>query len=174
MVNSEFSKSSWGELTLGVTYVFLNIFMTLSSGILLSILSVVQHMSYLKKRIARVSPQMKINPVCSSQNSSGSMRFTDGNKFKISNSMFFMTLTLCSISIGSRLLFTLCYVFYFLFDTFSTVIVIGSLSSVIFTLVPSTAIFIFYSFNQLFRQEIQSMFINAKLKLFYKCRTTWT
>ena len=51
------------------------------------------------------------------------------------------------------------YFVYYLFDfTFSGGLVLNTLSKVIYNIVPSMSIFIFVSFNKMFRNEIRRIF----------------
>ena len=73
---------------------------------------------------------------------------------KIEKNMLYMALTLCSMSILSRFIFMIGYVYYFLFNTFSNSLTIGVVSYFIFTFGPTVSIFVFYSFNNTFRDEL--------------------
>jgi uncharacterized membrane-anchored protein len=76
------------------------------------------------------------------------------NERKIEKNMFFMALTLCSISMLLRLLSMISYVYYFIFNTSSNSVLIGVIIYFIFTFGPTVSIFVFYSFNHTFRDEL--------------------
>ncbi len=72
---------------------------------------------------------------------------------KIENNMFYMAFTLSTISFLSRLLLMMCYLYYFIFSSFSNSLLMMLIANCIYTLGPTLSIFIFYSFNQMFRDE---------------------
>ena len=77
---------------------------------------------------------------------------------KAENNMFYMAFTLCSISILSRVLAMCCYIFYFFFTSFSNNLLIELVFYSINTLVSTSSIFVFYSFNKMFRKEFKKKF----------------
>ena len=72
---------------------------------------------------------------------------------------FSLQITLCSISILSRFIFMISYVYYFAFNSFFNSLLIAVISYFIFSLGPFVSIFVFYSFNNTFRDEL-----NKKLR----------
>ena len=75
------------------------------------------------------------------------------NENRAEKNMFYMALTLCSISILSRCLIILSSFFFQFFSSLSTNLILKNITNTIYTLVPTSAIFIFYFFNKMFRQE---------------------
>ena len=79
---------------------------------------------------------------------------------EIEKNMLFMALTLCSMSILSRFLFMIIYIYIFIFNTLSNSLLIGVISYFNYTIGPTVSIFVFYSFNNAFRDEM-----NKRLRL---------
>jgi hypothetical protein len=82
---------------------------------------------------------------------------------KIEKNMLFMALTLCSISILSRFIFMSIYIYVFIFNTFSNSILIGVISYFNYTIGPTVSLFVFYSFNNAVRDEM-----NKRLNIDYR------
>jgi hypothetical protein len=84
------------------------------------------------------------------------------NENKAEKNMFFMALTLCTISLVSRVLLLFCTVL-FLFDSSFTVDVVVRITYIsVQTIVPTLSIFVFYFFNKIFRQEFRRTFRQLK------------
>jgi len=153
--SSEFSLTPFGQIFFGLTTFFLNFFMTLVVGIVLNIVSVYQYKAYLRQRRQR---DLEYH-LTSHHNVSGALtrrELTPKERMdrKAETNMFYMAFTLCSISIISRCLFMFSYVYYFFFIGDSRILPLICYS--IFTFVPSAAIFVFYSFNKMFREEFNT------------------
>ena len=86
------------------------------------------------------------------------------NENRAEKNMLKMALTLCSLSILSRLILIAFYVYAFFFYSFSGTLVVFIVNLSIFTLLPTGAIFVFYSFNKMFRDEFKKKFIIINLK----------
>ena len=69
-----------------------------------------------------------------------------------------MIITLGFVSIISRFAFMANFTLYLFDFTFSGGLVLNTLSKVIYVFVPSTSIFIFFSYNKIFRKEIKRIF----------------
>jgi hypothetical protein len=77
----------------------------------------------------------------------------DKNARDAEKNMLYMVLSLCSISIVTRLVI-ICSIPYFLFYySFSGSLTLMVVFITIYTLVPTVSIFIFYSFNKIYREE---------------------
>ena len=168
LVNSDFSLSPLGQLLTAISYTFNAVF-TLIVGVTLSIVSILQYKAYLKKRKveaeriqARITQSLSISTSTSSattQNENQKILATKKKtQRKIEKSMLYMAFSLSTVSIISRLIITLGYVSFVLFYEFSNVLVIITLFNAVFALVPATSILIFYSFNEIFRQELRKIF----------------
>ncbi len=77
---------------------------------------------------------------------------------KAEKNMLYMALTLCTTSIISRILLMVCYIYYFIFYSFATNLLIHVVNYSIQTIVPSISIFVFYFFNKMFREEFNMTF----------------
>jgi hypothetical protein len=96
----------------------------------------------------------------------------DRNERKVEKNMFFMALTLCSISTLTRMLFMFYFVYLFFFSSFRSSLNVCLISYLVYTLEPTIGIFVFYSFNKMFRQVFKETFLR---KLFIpKVKSTKT
>jgi len=153
--SSQFSQTFLGKILLALFSIFLNYILTLFVGITLNISSYIVYKSHARKR-KQEKEDLQMSSIHNVPTTSREMlQVSQREKIerKIERNMFYMALTLCSISILSRFLFMLSYVYYFIFNTFSDSILIGLMGQFIFTLGPTVSIFVFYSFNNAFRDE---------------------
>jgi len=72
---------------------------------------------------------------------------------RIERNMFYMSLTLCSISILTRFLVVVVGVYFSFFYSFDKILISILLTNIIYSFGPNVSIFIFYSFNKMFRDE---------------------
>lgn len=153
--SSDFSLSSFGWLFLGFTTFFLNVFLSLVVGVTLNIISYVRYKSYSRERQAQMEllqvSSINNQPTTSREQAQINMR--EKKEHRIEINMFLMALVLCTISILSRVFIMIAYVYFFFFNTFSDNLNLLIFTFSIFTLVPTVSISVFYSFNQMFRQE---------------------
>ena len=84
------------------------------------------------------------------------------NEKRAEKNMFLMALTLCSLSILSRVLIFFTYILFFFSGSFSTNLLVYFLNMMLPTIVPSIAIFVFYAFNKMFREEFRKKFITKE------------
>jgi hypothetical protein len=159
VVGSDFTSSFLGIILLGFTSFFLNQFVTLLVAITLNILSYVLFKSYVRIRKQEFDElQMSsIHNRPTTNRELTQLRHREKTDRKIERNMFYMGLTLCSISIVSRILLMLCFLYYFIFKSFTNSILTGAVSNIIYSLVPTVSIFVFYFFNQMFRDEANKM-----------------
>jgi hypothetical protein len=153
--SSQFSQTFLGKILLALFSIFFNYILTLFIGITLNISSYIVYKSHARKRKQEVE-ELQMSSIHNVPTTSREMlQVSQREKIerKIERNMFYMALTLCSISIISRFLFMLSYVYYFIFNTFSDSILIGLMGQFIFTFGPTVSIFVFYSFNNAFRDE---------------------
>ncbi len=152
--NTDFVSSQLGSIIQTFTYFFLNIFCTLIVGITLNIVSFVQYKAYLsdKKRF--------INSGIQQQNAQ-SETITLSKLRKSEKSMLFMIITLCSISIVSRIVFILCAMYFVFYsgNTFANSLVVRVVCYSIYSFVPIVATCIFYAFNKIFRKEYRRLIL---------------
>jgi hypothetical protein len=166
---SDFSLTPFGRILLGFTAIFLNLILTVVIGVTLNVVSVHMYKSYLreKKQIENESHRVIFTTINSENNKSSRVEVfiprqkreltfqerNDRKERKVERNFFLMALTLCSLSILSRIIFIGAFVFYFIFNTFSNNIIVSTINLSIYTIVPSAGIFVFYSFNKIFRKE---------------------
>ena len=87
------------------------------------------------------------------------------NDQKAENNMFFMALSLSTISIISRLLYIFIYILYFFLYTLDGDLILSIIFYSIQTFCPASCIFVFYFFNKMFRQEFKRKIARLKCKL---------
>jgi Co/Zn/Cd efflux system component len=169
--SSEFSISPHGILIMGVTSFFLNIFMLLVVGVTLNIVSFVQYKRYLRARNQRLNDYEMIS-LSDTSNTRLDTRLTfaltiqkDLHERKVEKNMLYMILTLCTISIGSRVLIMSNYIYFFFYYSFADSVAILYYAYILFSFLPCTSIFIFYSFNKMFREELNEK-VNKVLRRF--------
>lgn len=139
-------------------------------GITLNIVSLSLYRTYVKERREKQEKysRAKFNKNINENQATTSIEVTTGpkkvltqkeiNETKAESNMFKMALTLCSISTLSRFLIIFSYIYLFFFNFISNTLILLILCESIYTLVPTTAIFAFYFFNKMFRQEFQKKF----------------
>ena len=154
-VSSEFSLSPFGKMFLAFTTFFLNVFLSLVVGVTLNIVSFVKYHTRTRQRRRDIEclqvSSVHNRPTTTREQEQASERAS--KESVIETNMFFMALHLSSISIVSRVFIMVAYVYYFFFNTFSDNLLILLVTFTIFTFVPTVALFVFYSFNKMFRQE---------------------
>lgn len=175
VASSEFSSTHFGKILLAFAVPFLNLFLSVIVGTTLSMISVYLYKSYVRQRrekheayskIANTRHQNEINnrnvieleltTTTTTQSKKISKKEMDENRAE--TNMFYMALTLCAISILSRLLLIFVFILFFFFNSFSSTLVLMNINITIYTFVPTSGIFIFYFFNKLFRQEFGKKF----------------
>ena len=166
-ISSQFSLTPLGQLFFATSY-FLNIVITLFAGIFLSILSVLQYKSYLKKRRQGAEDtqlRSRKNQPHNSSAVSADPRLTQKERIeqKTENNMFYMALTLSLISVTSKTVYMFSFIYSAFFNSLANLklanlIIFVTLDNVVFALVPLTSILVFYFFNKMFRQQFQNTF----------------
>ena len=177
VASSDFSSTHFGKILLAFAVPFLNLFLSVIVGTTLSMISVYLYKSYVRQRrekhdayfkMANTRHHDEINngnvielaittaTTTTTQFKKISKKEMDENRAE--TNMFYMALTLCAISILSRLLLIFVFILFFFFNSFSSTLVLMNINITIFTFVPTSGIFIFYFFNKLFRQEFEKKF----------------
>jgi len=154
---SDFSQTLTGQILLGFSQIILNQMLTLCTGILLNIVYIHKYKSYLTQRKRQINDYEmgSIHYKHHRHREIELLSSIEGIKRRIEKNMLYMGLTLCSISILSRVVLIVCHVGYFYFRaSFQFNLRICVFVSCMFSLVPTLAIFVFFSFNTMFRQEI--------------------
>jgi hypothetical protein len=158
-ISSEFSRTFFGRILLGLSTFFLNFFLSLIVGIILNISSFIVYKLHVRKRQREVE-DLQMSSIHNRPTTNREMlQVNEREKIerKIEKNLLFMAFTLCSISILLRFLFMFIYIYFFIFDTFSNIILIGVISYFNFTFGPTVSIFVFYSFNNAFRDEMNKI-----------------
>jgi len=156
IISSEFSRTTFGRILLGLTVFFLNFFLCLIIGITLNISSYIAYKSHVRKRQREVE-ELQMSSIHNRPTTSRELlQVNEREKIerKIEKNLLFMALTQCSISILSRFLFLVTFIYVFTFNSLSNTISIQVINYFIFTLGPFVSIFVFYSFNKAFRDEL--------------------
>ena len=91
------------------------------------------------------------------------------NQRKSERQMLYMILTLCSISIISRIIILFLFISIVFYYDFQSVLISILISNSIYTITPTVAIFIFHSFNKNFRLEFKKI-ISFEKKNEIKCQ----
>jgi hypothetical protein len=184
---SEFSSSTIGQILYGLTIFLLNLFLTLVVGLILNIVSVYLYKSYLREKKKRdesysraafslnkqsletqqatTSLDEGIPVVVVTPRRPHRMTAKEMNDRKAEKNMFFMALTLSTISIISRLLFIVSYILYFLLNTLDGTLILPIIFYSLQTFSPASCILVFYLFNKMFRQEFKRKLSRLKCKL---------
>jgi hypothetical protein len=155
--SSDFSLTPFGRILLGFTSFFLNTFLTLFVGITLNILSVLKYKLYIKKKrkeieqleMSSANNKLVINRELEQFN------LRQKNERTKKKNMLFMALTLSSISILSRIVHMITFVYFFIYNSFTEFITVGVVYLSINTFVPTVSILVFFLFNKMFRFELK-------------------
>jgi hypothetical protein len=165
LIASDFSGTLLGKILVGFTYFFLNIFLSLSFGLVLNIYSLVSYKSYLKQRRERVA-EVPNNNVAHSSTQTQPLRSVskrEMNENRAAKNMLYMALTLSSFSILSRILLISFGAYFYLFPSFTADLLLAFINDFMCMLMPTLAIFVFYFFNKIFRQEFNKTFCSENL-----------
>ena len=160
-VNSDFSESLYGKFLLAVSYFFLNLILSIIVGVTLNVVSLFKYKSYVReKRQQDMQVNSNHNQATTSRREMMPKKLTQKelNENRAEKNMLYMALTLCSISILSRCMIITGAAFFLVFASFSTNLIITTVNNTIYSLVPTSAIFVFYFFNKMFRQEFNKKF----------------
>lgn len=164
--SSEFSLSPFGQIILVFTGFFLNLFLTLFISVTLNITYFIQYKTYLEERRSKVEEYRLVsfevttssiatpNLVRARPRETRRLTVKEIDEQNAESNMFWMTLTLCLMSILTRVLFMFAYVFFLFFYSFSNSLLLLIANDLIVAIEMSASIFIFYSFNRIFREEL--------------------
>ena len=180
--SSDFSLTLIGQIILPFTFAFLNIFLSALVGIILNSVSVYLYRYYVKERrwkneaytrtachhpsprqennLASTSSDQEIQVVVIAQ--SRNLTQKEINENKTEKNMFYMALTLCSVSVFSKLILIFTFVFFFFFNSFSNNLILLIITQFLYTFLPTSGIFVFYSFNKMFREEFVKKFFSKE------------
>ena len=181
--SSDFSLTLFGKIILLFCGLFLNLIVSVIVGVILNIVSVRLYRSYVRerrekeKRYTRVafskkdqnqaitSANEEIHVVILEPQTLQSKKLTQKeiNENKSEKNMFYMALSLCSISVISRILFIFVFIYFFFFNSFSESLILVLINISLYSIVPTSGTFVFYSFNRMFREEFRKKFINKEI-----------
>jgi hypothetical protein len=157
---SDFGLTLAGRILFTFLAFFLNLILSLFFGVTLNIIAYVKYKAYCRRKRSVVE-QLEMSsihnrPVVSREIEQINER--ERREQKIETNMLYMALTLCSLSIISRILLMANFIYFlFYFDVSSSNYIFLSGFSV-YTCEPTCAIFVFYRFNQMFRDEFTKRF----------------
>jgi hypothetical protein len=162
---SDFNDTLFGKILLSFTYFFLNLFLSLSIGLVLNIYSLFSYKSYLKQRRERVAEVPNNNETQFSTQTPPlrTVSIKEMNENRAAKNMLYMALTLSSFSIFSRILLFIFSVYFYFFASFTNNLILSLINFSICTLAPTMAIFVFYFFNKIFRQEFSKTFFSKNV-----------
>jgi len=160
-LNSDFSESLYGKFLLALSYFFLNLILSIIVGVTLNVVSLFKYKYYVReKRRQDTQANSSHDQATTSRREIMPKKLTQKeiNENRAEKNMLYMALTLCSISILSRCLIITGAAFFLAFASFSTNLIITTVNNTIYALVPTVAIFVFYFFNKMFREEFNKKF----------------
>jgi hypothetical protein len=159
---SDFNETFWGKF-LALFTGFANLFLSIVFGFILNIVSFLKFKLYLKEKREKFAQNYDLATI--NNNTKNSLQIQqvarpvltqkEINENKAEKSMFFMALTLCTISLVSRVLIICCIALFLFFNSFTVNVLIGIVSFSVQTFVPASSIFVFYFFNKTFREEFK-------------------
>jgi len=153
--SSHFSKTSVGRVLLSFNIFFLNTLLCLIVGVTLNVLFYVKYKQYARKRQQEIE-SLLIRSVHNKPTIDRELiqfNYRERTDSKIEKNMAYMAITLCSMSILTRVLIIACSTYISLHNTFSNSVLILIIVFFINSILPIVSIFIFYFFNEKFRNE---------------------
>ena len=172
---SDFSETKFGKILLGIFGLALNMFGSLVAGVTLNIVSYLKYKQYILDR-ERKDEEIQMRSIaivqCSSlgcnedpQRQLKKLTQKELNELKAEKNMFHMIITLCLISIVSRVIIISGNLYALFFFSVTTVWALVAVCYFMYALVPAVSIIIFYAFNKLFRKEFKVMLGLNKKKI---------
>jgi len=154
--SSHFSKTSVGRVLLSFNIFFLNTLLCLIVGVTLNVLLFyVKYKQYARKRQQEIE-SLLIRSVHNKPTIDRELiqfNYRERTDSKIEKNMAYMAITLCSMSILTRFLIIACSSYMSLDQTISSLILSLMIVYFINSILPIVSIFIFYFFNEKFRNE---------------------
>lgn len=159
---SEVAQSPIGSKALIVLY-FVRDFFTLIVGLVLNCVSLIQLRAFLVKKsklrdIFQQQPPKTTTQTEAQTTVNDNRRVTRDLDKKASRNSLYMVVTLCFVSILSRLTLIITNT-YFLFRNDGFTLILVTLTDLVIVLGPSLSFFIFYMFNKIFRKEVKRMIL---------------
>jgi len=161
---SDFGQTFVGQILLGFTGFFLNLFLSFLVGVILNIASYIKYKSYVNMRKREVE-QLQIGSINNRPTTARElvqMRQREKTERKIERNMLYMALTLCFVSFFTRFVFIAFYLYFIISASFTNSFLILLISNLVYTFGPTISIFIFYSFSQMFRDDTNKIVFGIK------------
>jgi hypothetical protein len=155
LTSSEFNSTLLGKTIIGVTLFFLNLILTLITGITLNMCSYIKYKSHVRQRQREIE-ELKMSSINNRPTTSREVEQANQREnieHLIERNMLYMALTLGVKSIVTRVVIIVWLVYFFVCYSFSNSLVLVVCLNIIFTLKPTVSIVVFYSFNKMFRDE---------------------
>jgi hypothetical protein len=163
--SSDFSVTPIGQLIFLIAQFLVNQFLSLVVGLILNVVSVWLYRAYLKERRQRDEARNNQKDMATARISSSRQHHVltpkEIKERKAEKNMFYMALTLSTISLISRVLLMIVLVYFLMFNTFYNYLIIFFTTNLIQVLAPSSGIFVFYFFNKMFRQEFKKRILTT-------------
>ena len=178
LTSSQFGKSLAGEIILAITDLTLNILLSLVVSVALNISFYIHYKLHLLKR-TREAAKLRANTPFEIKFSTRVDEETVEwnrkviNERKAEKNMIHMLVTLCSISILTRVLLLFSYFYFIFYHSFSLSLTLTTIIYSIYTFVPTVSVVVFYSFNKLFREEFKNTFLWTKTNDSLEENQTW-
>ena len=159
---SAVASSPVGSKALIVLY-FIRDFFTLIVGVVLNIVSLIQLRAFLLSRSQRLGigelgiGETNLDNRNTSISTSLQVAWRDMDK-KVERNLLYMVVTLCSISIVSRLTLITTNT-YFLFRNDGITLIMVTLTDLVIVLRPCLSFFVFVLFNKIFRKRLRRIFV---------------
>jgi len=152
---SDFSLTPIGGVILIINGFFLNMFLCLLVGVSLNLLFYIKYKRYARKRQQEIESLLmrSVHNKPTIDREIIQFNYRERIDSKIEKNMAYMAITLCSMSILTRVLIIACSTYISLHNTFSNSVLILIIVFFINSILPIVSIFIFYFFNEKFRSE---------------------
>jgi hypothetical protein len=178
--SSKFSSTPFDQLILGFTIFILTLLATLVVFVTLNKVAFDKYSSYLREKKFREVENFRVTfnndeAVINQPIRWQALTRKEKKERKTEKNMFYMALTLCSVSVVTRCFIMFAFIYYFFFNSFFTNLILILINYTIYTLVPKMSIFIFYALNKLFRKEfnkkimVSGSFENSSQHIFNSC-----
>jgi hypothetical protein len=159
--SSDFSFTPLGRFIMIFFGLFLNLSLLVIVGVILNITSLLKYKSHARQR-REEAERLEMSSIHNRPTTSRELeqiKQKERTERQIEKNMLYMALTLSSLSIFSRCIFILSFAYYFFQKYTSSTSYTFMINYSIYTLGPSSALFIFYSFNKMFRDEVKKKFL---------------
>ena len=178
LTSSQFGKSLAGEIIVAITDLALNILLSLVISVALNISFYIHYKLHLLKRTReaaklRANAPLEIKILTRANDETVEWNRKVLNERKAEKNMIHMLVTLCSISILTRVILLFSYFYFIFYYSFSLRLTLTTIIYSIYTFVPTVSVVVFYSFNKLFREEFKNTFLWTKTNDSLEENQTW-